>query len=392
MTFLTGAGGGRDRFFTLARHTDHDRDAEFALARPRREQIAREAILAAARGARIDEGDIANILSQTVDQRGLSVTDIMVRAASMAEQYSGRQAFNWRSATPDQIRRYLASLGLEPGWRRALREAGVMGATRTTADDGDDSPGSSQRYVGMDISRISSDNYTSTDFHRSGIDYGTFSELRSQGFSGRNIVNAARDARALGFRANDRDAMRDHALIDRHSIDARGMNTALQDYQRRTREDAELNALLEQRRRATTDEQRQALDAQITARRLDHERASGLHPRLHNTEEHEGARGAGRRRRDAIDQLQEGHRRLAPDLTTDDQLLLHRQETGLTVPANAQAVLDAQRPVTVARVDDAFGPTPAVVPRADAQTIQPPRDRTVSAEATTLQPSGPRLT
>lgn len=309
MTFLTGiTHGRRDRFFTLARHgdadsprhNDPDHDAGFALPRSRREAIAREAILAAARGGRIDEGDIRHILTETVDRRGLSVTDIMVRAASMAEQYSGRQAFNWRSATPDQIARYLASLGLEPGWRRAMREAGILGATRT-GDDGDDGiSGSSLRFVDMDISRITSSNYNSTEFHRCGIDYGTFSELRSQGFSGQNIMNAARDAERLGFRG-DRNAVRDHALIDRHSIDARGMNAALLDYRRRLHGDTELRALLESRRGATTDEERRRLDALIAARRLEHERASGLRERIDNPAENAEARGAAERRRQAID-------------------------------------------------------------------------------------------
>jgi hypothetical protein len=312
MTFLTGiTHGRRERFFTLARHTavdpprsDPDHDGGFTLPRTRREAIAREAILAAARGARIDEGDISNILTQTVDQRGLSVTDIMLRAASMAEQYTGRQAFNWRSATPDQIARYLSSLGLEPGWRRAMREAERLAGARSSrdADDGDDGPGgSSLRYLGMDISRITPDNYTSTDFHRCGVDYGTFSELRSQGFSGQNIMNAARDAERLGFRG-DRNAVRDHALIDRHSIDARGMNTALLDYRRRLNEDTELRALLESRRGATTDEERRRLDALIAARRLEHERASGLRDRIDNPGEDSRARDAAEGRRRAINE------------------------------------------------------------------------------------------
>jgi hypothetical protein len=306
---LTGATPGRtNRFFTLAHHADadpprSDPDAVFALPRSRREAVAREAILAAARGARIDEGDIRNILTETVDRRGLSVTDIMVRAASMAEQYAGRQAFNWRSATPDQIARYLASLGLEPGWRRALREAGILGATRT-GDDGDDGiSGSSLRFVEMDISRITSSNYNSTDFHRCGIDYGTFSELRSQGFSGQNILNAARDAERLGFRG-DRNAIRDHALIDRHSIDARGMNAALLDYRRRLHGDTELRTLMEQRRGATTDEERMRLDELIAARRLEHERGSGLRERIHNPTEDARAREAAEGRRRAINREQ----------------------------------------------------------------------------------------
>jgi hypothetical protein len=155
----------------------------------------------------------------------------------------------------------------------------------------------------MDISRITSSNYNSTEFHRCGIDYGTFSELRAQGFSGQNILNAARDAERLGFRG-DHNAMRDHAFIDRHSIDARGMNAALLDYRRRLHGDTELRALLESRRGATTDEERRRLDALIAARRLEHERASGLRERIDKPAETAEAREAAERRRCAINEQQ----------------------------------------------------------------------------------------
>src|SRR5262245_57064593 len=67
-----------NRFFALAHHADSESDVRFVLPRLRREHIAREAILAAARGTRIDEGDIAHILARTAHERGLGVTDIMV--------------------------------------------------------------------------------------------------------------------------------------------------------------------------------------------------------------------------------------------------------------------------------------------------------------------------
>ena len=363
----------------------------------------RVAAIVAAGSATLGEAFLSRILDEAS-----SLTDDAARirhAIARTQEYLGTARPMNVHGTPDfQLALARAGRDLAP-WERLM----IAAAFADTGDGNREAPANSRDYaaLGGDIGSITAANYTRTHYHSLGIPWQTFSELRGEGFSGQNIMNAARDARALGFRANDREAMRDHALIDRHSIDARGMNTALQEYQRRTREDAELNALIRRRQQATTDAQRQALDAQIAASRLEHARASGLHGLLTNPAERPQAIEAGRRRRDAIDRVQEEFRELNPHLVTEEQRAALRTRLGDTTEirrADAPAIVEDRRrtqqeseadflamaggltPTTDRRVPGGDRP-PAVVVRADTPPPVTPPPTTVVEQPP--PPSGP---
>jgi hypothetical protein len=264
--------------------------------------------------------------------------------------------------------------------------------------------------LGGDLGSITPSNFKRSHYHRCGLDYATFDALRREGFSGQNIINAASDARALGFSPRDREAMRDHALIDKHSIDPRGMNQAMQDYQRRAREDAELNALLRRRMAANlTEDEKRALDEQIRTRREEHMRATGLQGRIENPQEDARAREAGQRRKDAIDTQQEELLRLSPHLTEEEIAQVHQRQTvGVTAIDQTWAAELAKRDVQTDEAEDAAlvalagvtapspttgaptptTPPPATVQRAETTATPPP---TQTAVATPPRPSGQTL-
>jgi hypothetical protein len=319
-----------------------------------------------------------------------------------------RTPINWHGAVRDPSRHSGDGRTWASAHGRGQLSAGGDRA-RSGRDDGDDDgpSGSSLRYASMDMGKINSSNYQNTDFHRSGVDYGTFSELRAMGFGAQNIIHAARDARALGFSPRDRQAMLDHATIDKHSVDAQGMNTALQQYQSRAREDADLNALIRRRQQATTEEEKRALDEQIRTRREEHMRATGLQGRIENPQEDARAREAGQRRKDAIDSLQEEHLRLAPRLTAE-AIADQRATSGETAVQQAWAAELAKREGKTDEAEDAAlvalagvtppvpatgapaptTPPPATVQRAETTTTPPP---TQTAVATPPRPSGQTL-
>jgi hypothetical protein len=234
--------------------------------------------------------------------------------------------------------------------------------------------GSGRRFDEMpgDISNITPHNFVGSHYHQCGLDYATFDALRREGFNGQNIINAARDTRSLGFRATDRDRVRDLAIIDRHSTDARGNVRALHEYRRRTEGDSELQALIAQRQRATSEAEQRALDAQIAARRLEHERASGLHPFINDPTNDPRASAATKRTKDAIDRYQEQHR-LNPDLT-EEQRAAARARVGLAEVrrADREEVATTRQTQSEAEIDRnllaTMGVTPSPAPAANPAT------------------------
>ena len=322
----------RDRFVTLTRHSDDDR--EFILSRPERERIAREAIHAVARRGRIDDGDIQHILSQTVDQRGLSVTDIMVRAASLAEQYTGRVPFNWSAANRDQIARYLATLGLEPGWRRAMRDAERANRTSSerTRDGDDDHTASSfhhdetflrspagremQAYArehGLewaanraDVLRLGREAiqlFARTQFRRE-----SFDGLQEVGFTGQQIARLARFAERTGQDANEvaritRDSVRMFGGNDEAERRRwRDMLDAFHDNPHNAHQDLD-EKLHRMERTGTTEQQEQA------------RRQRELVERARQTE----ADAAARAERDAAERARQEAERAAREAATDER-------------------------------------------------------------------------
>lgn len=125
---------------------------------------------------------------------------------------------------------YLAGVraGIQLGLQASRQE---RQASATPAPGDDRKAASSARFTqgdmpgtglqgNPDLRGISMANYNSSPITRAivdaGVNYGTFNYLRQQGFNQGNIVNAAKDAKALGFSPNDKPAVRDHAIIDKH--------------------------------------------------------------------------------------------------------------------------------------------------------------------------------
>jgi len=406
MTFLTGSMHGRRSGFVLqARHESTEDTVLHERALAPVEAAIRGHFLSL--GRMVDDATLNNATSivmrglspstlARIASSGISSTDLIQTLIPRPAQSNVLPPFNWSSITPAQIEA-LRAAGLLRGdydYRRALamawRDGGSSGSREYNA------------VLGGDLNTITPRNYTGSPYDLAGVHFATFDYLRREGFRHQHIINAANDAEALGFRG-DHAAIHDHAIIDRHSIDARGMNAALLDYRRRAREDADLNALVERRRNATTEAQKRALDAQIQARRLEHERASGLHDRLTNPEEHEGARGAGHRRKDAIDRQQEEFRGLRPDLS-DEQVIgagvhvgqaeLHRTSAnevaphqGRTDQAVANSLLASAGSLTPTVTTPRADLAPSTIQAADASPIRPARTTVAQAKP----PAGPTL-
>lgn len=124
--------------------------------------------------------------------------------------------------------------------------------------------------------------------------------LRGHGFTGDQIIAAARDARSLGFSPRDRQAMIDHATIRRYSIDADGMVAGLQDFRGRLQGDQEYQDLARRLAAATTEAERQALREQIRQRERILEGESALGRNLANPLEDERAKRAAEGRRNGL--------------------------------------------------------------------------------------------
>lgn len=244
-----------------------------------------------------------------------------------------------------------------------------------------------------DIRGINLANYYSSPMTRAmvdtGMNYNTFNYLRDQGFGRTNIVNAARDARALGFSANDKPAVRDHAIIDKHDNKPRETNKALKVYQDRLHADEKLADLKRQRDAAKDDETRNALNKQIMERMAEHTKPTGLQGRIADPANHPEAKKATERRKDAIDEkfdpnnklLKKHGHKAAAEMTEASSAPLSasarrnsEREASETAAAEPTRTGDQRK----AKADALFGdpatqPQPTNAPRAaEAQPQQPP--------------------
>lgn len=189
-----------------------------------------------------------------------------------------------------------------------------------------------------DMRGITMANYYTSPITRgvvgAGMNYGTFDYLRDQGFNRTNIVNAARDARALGFSPNDKAAVRDHAIIDKLDPKARETNSTLKTYQDRLKEDEKLLGLIEQRNAATDPDARKALDKQILDLAAGHAKESGLQGRIEDPANLPEVRDAIERRKKAIDARIIGSTELRKELGHEraDEASLERDEGRLSLP------------------------------------------------------------
>jgi hypothetical protein len=220
----------------------------------RAEASGRAAAIAAAKGAPLSEAFLSKVVAETSDP-SLSVADRVLRAATMAEQYvTSPKAINTISATPQEIAAQTAAMN--------FASSRVAGSAAQLADNSVRSSGKGgyQALGNSDprgLQAVTSASFAGSSFAAAGLDFGIVSYLCSQDrtFTTQNVLNAANDAKVLGFSPKDRAAMFDHTTIDRYDPKARVTNKALQDYQERIESDDELCDLHEKAKHAKTPEE-----------------------------------------------------------------------------------------------------------------------------------------
>ncbi len=129
------------------------------------------------------------------------------------------------------------------------------------------------------LSSISMSNYTSTSFFASGMTYGTFEHMRSHpmGFNRQNIQHAVEDNNTQGFTPNDRSALVSNAALDRLHPEGRvERNRLIPQVRSEVRNDPVMQGLVAELGRATTPEQRAAIQARIDAQIAIRRESSGL--------------------------------------------------------------------------------------------------------------------
>jgi hypothetical protein len=265
------------------------------------ENAVRTAALAAAKGVPMSEAYLASIVAATSDP-SLSVADRIQRATSMAEQYvTAPKPLNVSSATPQELAaqaqaamQFAGSSRLPIGHSRSA-DAGKSGYAGLSATDP------------RALQGITVDKFKGSQIEGAGLDFGTLSYLRGQDrtFTSQNILNAANDAKALGFSPKDRAAMFDHTTIDRYDSKARVTNRALQDYQEQIEGDDTLADLHDKAKAAKTPEERKAIQTEAAKRRSELAKESGLTERLEDKSNHPKAKAATQRRKTAIEKKAE---------------------------------------------------------------------------------------
>jgi hypothetical protein len=269
------------------------------------ENAVRTAATAAAKGVPLGEAYLSSIVAATSDP-SLSTADRIQRATTMAEQYvTAPKPLNMFSASPQEIAAQAQA---------AMQFAGSSRIGMANGRLADASSGGKSSYSGLGatdprvLQGITSEGkFKGSAFEGAGLDYGTFSYLRGQDrtFTAQNVLNAANDAKALGFSPGDKAAMLDHATIDRYDSKARVTNKALQDYQERIEGDDALSDLHDKAKAAKTPEERKAVQAEAAKRREELAKESGLGERVENKANHPKAKAATQRRKTAIEKKAE---------------------------------------------------------------------------------------
>ncbi|WP_375415646.1 hypothetical protein [uncultured Bradyrhizobium sp.] len=268
------------------------------------EESIRAAAKAAARGVPLGEAVLSRIVAET-NQPGISIADRLSRAGAIAEQYAASpKPLNEISAAPQDIAaqsKATMAFGarVAGGHRPGISESGRESSKSNYQVLGNSDPRSMQA--------VTSANFAGSAFAQAGLDFGTFSYLRGQdrSFTTQNILNAANDAKALGFGPKDRAAVLDHTIIDRYDRKARVTNRALQAYQERIEGDEELAELHDKSKHAETMEEKNACAARIAEKRTQLAKESGLTDRAEDAENHPKAKAATKRRKTAIEKKAE---------------------------------------------------------------------------------------
>ena len=261
------------------------------------ESAVRTAALAAAKGVPLSEAYLSSIVAATSDP-SLSVADRIQRATSMAEQYvTAPKPLNQSSASPQEV----------AAQAQARMQFGGSSRLAVHARGGDGASGKCG-YAGLASSdpralqSITFDKFKGSAFEDAGLDFGTLSYLRAQDrtFTSQNVLNAANDAKALGFSVRDKAAMLDHTSIDRYDTKPRVTNKALQDYQEKIENDDTLVDFHDKAKAAKTPEEAKAIKAEAEKRRAEIANESGLSDRIADKDNHPRATAATQRRKTAI--------------------------------------------------------------------------------------------
>jgi hypothetical protein len=268
------------------------------------ENAVRTAAVAAAKGVPLSEAYLSKIVADTSDP-SLSTADRVQRASSMAEQYvTAPKALNALSASPQEIAAQNAA-----AWQFAGSRLGNA-ASRVADPTSGQGKGGYAALSGSDARSLHSltlDKFNGSAFDQAGTDFGTLSYLRSQDrtFTAQNVLNAANDAKRLGFSPKDRAAMFDHTTIDRYDKKARVTNKALLNYQEKIEGDDTLADLHDKAIAAKTPEERNAVQAEAAKHREELAKESGLSERIEDRSNHPKAKSATKRRKTAIEKKAE---------------------------------------------------------------------------------------
>jgi hypothetical protein len=224
------------------------------------------------------------------------------------------------SATPAEIEAArLAGGASVTAARLGLAQRGASGKSGASSDG--DSRSSERGYGSISyasagtLQGITSANFTNSAFAQAGLSYETFRFLRGAdpGLTTQNLLQAANDARLLGFTPKDRDMMKSLSIIDRYDNKPRETVDALRRHGHIEDKDKdELKELLRRRQAAKTAEARKESDEAIkdfwSARR----EKSGVKARISDPQSHPKARTETERAAKKIEKKVEDAVRHAP--------------------------------------------------------------------------------
>ena len=275
---------------------------------------------------------------------------------------------------------------------------------------------------GASVYSYSPVNYSGSVFQRAGMEYSTFSKLRSEGFAGTQIVHAAQDSRTNGFSANDPKITKAFAVLDRDDGERREeRNTQLKTFRDKLGEDAEITRLKALRDQATGEDRRK-LDEQLITRGLEVSKSTGTRQFL-DAAPTAAAREQGRVvEMETIKKITGANFDLRANVGVATTLALANAlpaelNDKSTLPNGTQAIMaDAARRDRERPADEVFGDlaslarpttpttpsptvvppapkqadTPAAVPQSQATEVTPPKDGKTTQVAEAKLPAQPK--
>ena len=185
----------------LAEASSHDAAAE--IDRVAAERLIRSTIETLARGASVKDVDglvqrnLGNVTLADV-RAGRLGSNVLGDIVNTVEQAKGNAAFNWNTATQEQIKAYLTGHGL------TLPQSMMDGNRRTSQNDGSgrSSGGSDARGT----AGITEANFSGSSLEKMGLSVDTFKAMHKEGFNNTQIASAVTVNKLLGIQANDNPA------------------------------------------------------------------------------------------------------------------------------------------------------------------------------------------